>query len=269
MAILHRHRTPGLWLPKRQPTENVEIDWLHPLARGMVMCLLAQPNGAMVDLAKGSRGITTPPTIQINPSGVSYKDWTISNASTTDLDFTSGAWAAGTFCHLSALSPTNGQNVQLLGRTAYTSEVANSGWSITQSGSPGIIPQYAAYSFRNTDFNTYLLQGTSTATIGDQFIGTTSDGTTRRLIVNGVSEVQTTNNANPVTSGGALTVVNVGTGVIDGTYLALAWDRDVSLGEWAWLAAEPYAFLRSRNPQRFGTLASPTSVAWPSPTVSF
>ncbi len=50
MAVLHKHRYSSFWSPQRVPTVQVEIDWSHPLARGLVG--LYVPGGAkgLVDL---------------------------------------------------------------------------------------------------------------------------------------------------------------------------------------------------------------------------
>lgn len=44
MTIRHKHRYPDFFTPKRVPLMPVEVDWQHPLSRGLVCCFV--PGGA-------------------------------------------------------------------------------------------------------------------------------------------------------------------------------------------------------------------------------
>ena len=49
-----RLETPSLFYPKRKPVGKVKIDWGHPLARGLTLCLLMQGN-TVIDLVTGRK----------------------------------------------------------------------------------------------------------------------------------------------------------------------------------------------------------------------
>jgi hypothetical protein len=65
--MIIRHRHPSLWLPMEPPTDPVDIDYGHPLAQGLVMCVLpaagmpiynmVAPRGSVVGVASVAAGI--------------------------------------------------------------------------------------------------------------------------------------------------------------------------------------------------------------------
>lgn len=257
MALIIR---PGLWSARQQPQVAVEIDWTHPLARGLVMCFLACPGGGMVDLTGRARvvsGVTQP----VRPSGLTFDTFSVTSASAADLNFTSGGWAIGVFTHSAAISATIGANPVAISRVNYTSESVNSGWSLGAQGNSATLSQvWQFFSFANNAAASYNLLGTSQNYVGDVFLGGTSDGTsTRRIIVNGVQEATSAANLNPLSSGTAIAPAAAGGGSFDGSYLLLAWNRDVTLPEWAWLNSEPYCFLRPRAVISFYTASVTTT----------
>jgi hypothetical protein len=202
----------------------------------------------------GNAGTAT--TYSALTGGLAADKWSYANADTKDLDFTSGAWSVGGFGNLSSVSSTSGQNPEVVGRRAYTDETINSGWSLAQSGGTTV---YGAFSFANNGFANYQLLGTSTATVGDVFLGMTSDGTsTRRLFVKGVQESTTATNLNPATCASPLTPATASAGVWAGAYLVLAWNREVPAIQWAMLNNDPYCFLVPAGPGfRVGSSAAP------------
>lgn len=258
MAFIIR---PGLWSARQQPQVAVEIDWTHPLARGLVMCFLARPGGGMRDLTGRARvvsGVTQP----VQPSGLTFNSWSITAASAADLAFTSGGWAIAAFCHLGQVGATSGQNPSIFGNTSYTSESVNSGWGLAQQGNPAPSSAvWTSFSFANNAFTSYALAGTSQAYVGDVFLGHTSDGTTRRLVVNGIQEATSALSPNPLSSSAVVSPSVPASGFFDGAYLLLAWNRDVTLPEWAWLNAEPYCFLRPRAVAVTGIVPPASSIS--------
>lgn len=236
---------PGAWLARQQPQVSVEIDWTHPIARGMVMCVMVRPGLGPIDLTGRAREfINVVPGIPIRPGGLALDLFEMSNASTADLDFTSGGWAIGSFFHL-ATTGTSGSSPSVMSRISYSSESVNSGWILQYAAQAS--PAWAMQCFANNDFSNYYTQGTSTPVVGDHLLGMTSDGAaTRQLVVNGVQEATTVTNLNPLTSANNFATLAGSIATTDGNYLTLAWNRDVLLPEWAWLSAEPYCFLRPR-----------------------
>ena len=56
MAFIHRHRFPGFWSPNRAPNVPIEIDWSHPLARGLIACYI--PGVSLSDLTGNNPDLT-------------------------------------------------------------------------------------------------------------------------------------------------------------------------------------------------------------------
>lgn len=193
-----------------------------------------------------ARVITRGPLVT-HDYGISNNTWSITNASSADLAFTSGPWALGCFTHLGTAATTTGQNPFCAARASYSSETVNAGIGLYASG--GASPVWGAFVFANNGTANYTLLGTSAANVGSVFLGQTSDGTsTRRLFVNGIQENSIGLNLNPTTTAAAFTPFVAAPGAFDGSYLILAWNRDVAPWEWAWLNSEPYCFMRPRAP---------------------
>lgn len=57
MPRIHAQRSPGLWTPGSKPAGAVEIDWNHPLANGLVVCIpFANGDTRNLAAAAGSYG---------------------------------------------------------------------------------------------------------------------------------------------------------------------------------------------------------------------
>lgn len=187
------------YLSSRGPTSWQRPDWpcalntISPFARGIVFASLSTP--AVADVVK-SRGAASAISAIGNPLiGLSSETWSLTDAQTKDLAFTSaftvaawvivGATAVNTF---SAIA----------GKAAYVSESNNQGW-ILGFTSANLL---RFDSFNNNNSANYR-QTTTSPGAGVHLIAIRSDGSLRTIWKDGVSAASTATSPLPASSTGA------------------------------------------------------------------
>jgi hypothetical protein len=161
-----------------------------------------------------------------------------SNASTTDLAFTSGPFTVAIAARLLSTSSF----FTTFSRGNYVSETNNQGW-YTQFRSSSSIGT-SMLSFRNNGSSQYML-ATNVSEPTDNYVQVTrSNGVNlRELFVirnTQTNFVSTANNANPIAST-ATTFVGTNDNVVS---IALGWSRSLSDNEIALFNADPFCMLR-------------------------
>lgn len=251
MALFRR---PALIDPRVVPTEDVEIDWGHPLAVGLVACYL--PGVSLRDLAgvgptlladSGAAITTTPrgPALRSTVSrGRAYvtgipQSWQLAVAGTLfwagDITGTpvNGATFWGNNYDSVSSSPYVSYNAGING----SNQVAffwNSGGSFQHPASSG------------PSVNSSLRSVAMMFVVGGNMIG----------YANGGQIISTAFGAS-APSYTSTTTANIGGDNNDpsrniggNSAIALTYNRALSAGESAWLDAEPFAMLRPRAPMR-------------------
>lgn len=152
-------------------------------------------------------------------------DFSASNASTTNLDFTSGPFTVASYGYIYADIAIDTYHT-LFARSEYFSESSNNGWAL--------LYQYDAngYEFnfpvsRNSSSNAANnLWSNTTAAQGWWLIVGTSNGTDlRKIYVNGTLAASRATNINPITSAGNLVT---DTSNVHANRQAMAWSRCLS-----------------------------------------
>lgn len=110
--------------------------------------------------------------------------------STTDLDFTS-AMSVGALVYMYA-APGLGVYVNFLTRNTYTNETTNTGFSLAIRPADDSRPGWQFHLFNNWGAANYCLAHNGNLTKGLHYIVGTTDGTTRRLYVDGVQRATST-----------------------------------------------------------------------------
>jgi hypothetical protein len=241
---------------RHRPAWPFVIDRSHPLAQGLVCCPVMGDDGRMVDLVQGQLGATTA-TRLTGPHGASGIDWTMANALTAALAFTSGAWSVGAFFSVRVV-PANGEYPAVFGRNAYTSESINSGWGLSLRPSDGApnAGKFNFYIFANNSFGPpgYAVGSTTSWAAGEWAFLNQSDGsggTTRRFYLNGRLESSvTTGSRSPGSTSAALVNTSATTAKIP-LYIGYGWSRTLSAAEALWLSAEPWAMVETEFRHRF------------------
>jgi hypothetical protein len=197
-------RYRGIWSGfdgTQKPPAGWALDPLHPLAAGLSLALPCMEGaGPVVDLLQ-ERASAAAATWVDTPGGIAARDWSIASAATADLAFVSGPWSLAVYFWVPA-ALTSSQFSLTLGRYVYSSEASNSGWRLflRNDASPG----YEFDSFVNNGFASYSLRGGGAPTPGLHGIVHTSDGTTRRLYLDGALIATSTANLNPIATAGTL-----------------------------------------------------------------
>lgn len=228
-----------------KPTSVDGIDWSDPLAVGLrTLCLCNEGSGVPFDLVHGplagaddfTQG--TPGTWSSGNMGPSVRDFAAPPQSCADTAFVNGPWSVACWCRVDNLTAARQPNPW--GQFNYVSETNNQGWFL--GGGTGSNGKWCFYTYRNTSSATYALNGGSNRKAGDNFIVGTTDGTTRRLYVNGRLEASTTNNANAI--------LNTTNGISNSSdleqtplYIGYAWSRCLTPNEINELLEEPYRVL--------------------------
>jgi hypothetical protein len=219
-----------------KPPVGSVIDWNNPLSKGLVGCWLMNEGGGFPRSLINGR--------PLNQAAVTWsaknKGLVIQNASglksdTAGLEFLSGSWSIIVYFYNPQTFTSNYPSI--FARTTYSNESTNSGWGIEGNNTK------LTFLSRN-DNGSYGLNSLTTPQANTNYIVVgTSDGTTRKIYLNGKFEAQTTNNPNPkdsVTNGisiGKTAVMQVP------TYMALAYNRCLSPSEIQSLYVSPYQFI--------------------------
>ena len=186
-------------LPLRWRYGQTRINRAQPLAKDLkALFINAEGVGAPKDLVNRRRVQSATAAWGFGPYGRNSRSWTYTTASTTDLDFTSGPFTAVAFSRLYVL-PTGTTLADFIARADYTSESVNHGWQLTALGSgfgPGA-NRFVWIVMNNNALTVTRLASATAIAIGDWLIAGTSDGTTRRIYVNGREEASTTNSPSP------------------------------------------------------------------------
>lgn len=220
---------------KTKPPMGVQIDWTHPLARGLVSCWLFNQSA---DVVTGRLDIAT--------TGVDFSmDGVVTNASSDIITLPTPVADIGNFSCFQIARWGNGLPgfLDLLSVTA-------SGWHVVveKRGSPAT--GAAAI---------YWITGSSSIAedsllVGDEFQNFTfiSSGATQRLWINNAQRITTS-----VACSGSITGLRVNSrlgastrGLNGTTKCTFVWARSLSPSEIMWLNAEPYAFMQQPMPYR-------------------
>lgn len=236
---------------RRKPGPGARIDWVHPLTRGLVFCVLTNEGAGDV------HDLTYKGTIDQRTGSITTSDWSLDSylsgpclsvngasdyfritpAAVTAYPCTLLAWTQ-------ALAGNNGSFRDVID----CENPANSagfyvGWSST-NGTAAIDVFDGSNSFIAT--GAVLGIGVWACLVG--VFNTASD---RRLYVNGVLSASDTR-----TTGALTSIVKTFFGAPFGTSFvavstALIWNRALSAAEIAWLYQEPFAFIQQPAPKRF------------------
>lgn len=198
----------------------------HPLAVGLVFCGIPALG---YELAK-NRPVSSS-LAEKTPSSYGFSSRaTWSNASTVDMEFSSGSHTnAVAYNYFGA--PSGAQ--KFFRRSTYVSESSNSGWEL--NGNTGPVTNYTL--FRN-DSN-YVFS--ASAFVYDGVAVGISDGTTKRIYINSQQITSsTTGNLLPVA-----TTADVNMSFGGSATIACSWDRVLTSNEIAMFVADPFCMLNS------------------------
>lgn len=222
-----------------KPPLGARIDWSHLLSQGLrFMAAVNEGGGSPLDLTNPNR-VSSAATWNFAPQGLVAREFSFTNASTTDLNFTTGVFSVAVLYYQPTTLGT-GQYSVLFGRDSYISEGANTGWRFLLRNNAGdSFPGYVFDVFANNDFNSYLLRIAGTPAVGTHLLVGTSDGVTRRLYLDGFLGASTTLNPAPASSSANL--YNTMTAVASaGVYAQWAWNRTLSASEVQLLYQQPF-----------------------------
>lgn len=229
------------WLPG--PTARV--DSAHPLAEGMVACILptwrqdilrSQP--LRNSYPASSSRVATPYGLGL--TGVLSTEFPGSNAETTHLAFTSGDWTVATFVYWLA-TPVAG--VTVFARVRYASGTDSQGWTLYYGS--GSTMRFGSFNNTSTTNDASIAV---TPVAGDVMgVVGTSDGANRYIWIDNVKSAASTSVPNPaavatngMTYGGRVSTTNYAANLI-----CLAWNRTLSDGEIISWQQNPFEMLRS------------------------
>lgn len=230
----------------RRP-QSLIIDRSHPLTIGLLSYAVPVGN-TMVDLwrprAKGSPGTAS---ISQYGSAVATQEWIPSGADSSDLNWTSGAFTVAAWANYTTILGYPGA----IDRSTYVSESNNQGWYLNINQGSG---KYGFGSFNNNAEALNLLKSTTTATTGPVMQAGTSDGTTRRIFINGVQEASTTNSPVPASRSSNVVASTVGTL----NYAVGIWRRALTAMELFEWYIKPFDLLQQPTARRyyFGTVVA-------------
>lgn len=229
---------PALGVRKRLVPSYAVVDWSHPLAQNLEFCGLSH---SALDIAKNRKGVSIPTAPQVYGSRSStyglatVAAWT--NASTTDVAFTSGQWTIAVVGQIYGVAAT----YEMFGRSVYVSESNNQGWAIQSRPTASATRGLGYVSYGNNAASSYVCTNAVLATLGTYVaVGRSNGSNLREVFHNGLRIATNVNNANPPSSTGTLVLgTDNTTGVI-----GYAWSRALTNGEIAMLTADPFGMLR-------------------------
>jgi hypothetical protein len=276
MAIgSHRSRQPGLWLPKDAPTGAFEIDWSHPITRGLV-ALYCPSIDPTFDLTGGPKlTVQGTPPLGGGPFGA---EWGTSATSSTQPN---GLWAAST----AAQRPTTAASVYAFVKYTTSPNLASNppivGITYDNAGTSPFIAFGLYLDGGAGPFLQWNVGGTFAATTAAaaittgnyyNFVGTVQTGGSAFCYQNGVQANTAAASAGSINSTTTSQIV-LGTNpsttnayssntsfVISGV-----WNRALTPAEVALLNDQPFIILRSKASARtygsFNKGISPTGIA--------
>ena len=234
----------------KPPAGTAQINWAHPLAPS-VCFLFNEEAGNVVDLVRGDRGVFENPanTTWQRTSGGAGVTFNGSLDSTIDLTSSSARYASPPPFSVEVWWNWQTGNKNTYSGPMYNRVASQAGFQLIDQGNGG-----------GTGYNPSILPWNGTAEetsaaayfpvqsrpFNSKFLFTCVDYSTRcRGYVDGIEQAFQAG-----TGGGwgtSAKAVNIGNGYqpISGTILKVSlWPRVLTANEAAWLAAEPYAFLR-------------------------
>lgn len=230
----------------RQPRVGMRLS--DSLRQGLIWChapvSASVMTGASQDQIRTRYSTTRYPIWGAFTSGLAARNWRFSLNDTVDLDWTSGGFTMASFVYVAA-PPSGGGSIYIIqGRKRYGSESDNEGYALQVyvSGTAKLTSDV----FRDNGSANYHLIGTSTIGVGNYAFAMTSDGTRRRIYVNGVQENSVTNNAIPVSNTTGLGLENGQDSGASGSiysYIDYMWNRSLSAAEIKQLSDDPFIVL--------------------------
>lgn len=228
--------SPALGLRKAFTPNYAAVDWSHPLSQRLEFCGVPSLGLDLAKMRPATSVAASGQTYELLPSRYGQSliaNW--SNASTTDLAFTSGPFTLAVVSNLSGTSTA----YNAFARRVYVDEANNQGWGMQLRF---LSPLGANFqSLRNNSVTFWQCTPSSTIATGSYVHVGRSNGTNfRELFQNGLRIAATSANANPVDSSGDLILGSQGAT----TSIGLAWSRFLTNVEIAQLTADPFCMLR-------------------------
>lgn len=254
---------------RRMPDWPFVVNHEHPLAEQLIALFVCPYPGARVinllspqftpevvsDVDQALRSAAAPTGHVMTEFGYATRDWSFSADDTSRLNITSGSWSVGGYVRVAGYTQAN--QADFMSRYSYTSESNNDGWMIGGRDTG----KWRFIIFNNNGQANYnaCLSTTSRAN-GDWVIGGTTDGTTRRIWVNGVNETSTgvNPNASSQTTNG---VVNTSAATeTQSLYIGAFWGRELFSQDWLAWNRDPWCLVRPVRVRRWfpvGVVAAP------------
>lgn len=221
---------------KRQQPFRLRLNRDHPLAFRLVSVVVPDGLGNIIDYCRPRQSTGNPRSLRARGLAIPGLSWSMSNASTTDLDFTAAPHSAAAVGYINSTGVAN--NITFLGRYNFVSSSDNQGWAITTNGNT----DFRSFIFNN-NASTALASTGVTPAVGDWTLGHSEDGTTRKIYVNGVLNNSATglNHTSP-------TCVS-GTGYTSeqtrfDLYIGAAWNRVLTDQEMLLFHADPFSMFK-------------------------
>lgn len=234
---------PGLD-PRYSPPEGAVFDPDHPLAQGMVCCLLPNGAGGVVDVCRDrSSGLGTAGASTYGPHA---RDWTVPAARLADLQFNSGRFSVASLFRLSTGTIPNSEFPRIVGEGTYTNESTNAGWALgIYPPDNGTAPNKYVFETRNNSATSLSLTAGGTPAAGDHMtVGTMGASSDTVLYLDGVSVATSGGSRAVSTSTGALQNASSASVQVP-TYISYAWSgRTLAARDVIWLANEPFVTFR-------------------------
>ncbi len=239
--------------PRVVPTEPVEIDWSHPLARGLVACCVPGGASGFADLC--DNGALTPGTGRMGTAqvGPGWETATFSDAATAPLET---AWqiSEGTiFCRIFKIGAGNGSGLPWIFGSDNAAD-SNREWMIYDNGSVYEFVGLGTYTTFNNAANSVVTQQASLCVTFDASysIDTYYSGDNGFWTASGTGASSPSYASNLLYLGGNANCI-----VQQGSVYNYPLPADLV----AWLAAEPFAMLRPRARRRVYVGATGTLIA--------
>jgi hypothetical protein len=222
-----------------KPVSGARIDWGSPLTRGLVALYVCDEAGGQIRNLVNERQVGALGTWAPHRGGLTVENFSGTIGGVPELNFASGAWTVGVFGEVANV--TGSEQPALFGRSVYVDESNNQGWELG-GASTGV---WRFVAFNNNGFASYNLLGTGSRANGPVSLFGTTDGTTRRLYVNGLVEASTNNNASIASASSGL-YNSPGATEHQLLYIGYAWNRCLSAAEVLELSRNPYALLTTK-----------------------
>lgn len=251
---------------KQKPRLGAQVNWSHPLSRGIVAAFLFNEGGGNSPKNVAFCGddlvvLGGTPTYGISEQGRRY-------AGTNDGDISTIArYGLLNYTWMIRFNadaiPGSANNRQLIRQ-----EVAGDSWGFSWSHTNATFRQAAFHQSSGAVYTAAKLTSSLSALTWYTIVGT-YDGTNLKCWLNGRVEATTASNA-PSTTARKLVLNRQSPAVCEPGYLSFAyvWSRALSAGDIQWLTAEPYILIKppiyrkyffvQSTPSTFGGYLSPT-----------